>query len=83
MLVKVRSPENLIWGAQMPAVAYLSKVHLERKQGPLRWAQLPGEEHPVMFSVHDEIAQHYGVDETRLGESHAATIDYVVAATAG
>jgi len=67
----------------MPAVTYLSKVHLEREKGPLRRAQLPGEEQPVMFSVHDEIAKHYGVDVTKLGESHAATLDYVVAATAG
>lgn len=83
MLVKVRSPKTEFLGAQMPTVVYVSKVHLERKQGPLRVARLPGEEHPVMFSVHDEIARHYGVDETRLRESHAATIDYVVAATAG
>ena len=67
----------------MSEVAYISKVHLERKRGPLRLARLPGEEQPVAFSVHDEIAKHYGVDETKLGESHAATIDYVVAATAG
>jgi hypothetical protein len=67
----------------MTAVAYISKVHLERKRGPLRLARLPGEAQPVTFSVHDEIAQHYGVDVTKLGDSHAATIDYVVAATAG
>ncbi len=67
----------------MPKVEYISKVWLERRRGPLRVAQLPGEETPVKFSVHDEIAKHYGVDETKLGESHAATIDYVVAATAG
>jgi len=67
----------------MAAVAYISKVHLERKRGPLRLAQLPGEKQAVIFSVHDEIAKHYGVDVTKLGESHAATLDYVVAAAAG
>jgi hypothetical protein len=36
-----------------------------------------------MFSVHGGIARHYGVDETKLSESHAATLDYVVAATGG
>ena len=76
-------PENLIFGGIMPAIAYISKVHLERKRGPLRLAELPGEKQPVTFSVHDEIAKHYGVDATKLGESHAATLDYVVAATAG
>jgi len=67
----------------VPPVVYISRVHLNRQKGPLRFAQLPGEHNPVKFSVHDEIAKHYGVDETKLGESHAATIDYVVAATAG
>jgi hypothetical protein len=49
----------------------------------LRLAYLPGEAKPVTFSVHGAIAKHYGVDESKIGESHAATIDYVVAATAG
>ena len=67
----------------MSDVVYRSHVHIERKKGPLRVAQLPGEEKPVVFSVHDEIAEHYKVDPALLTESHAATIDYVIAATAG
>ncbi len=67
----------------MSEVVYISNVHLERRKGPLRIAHLPGESQPVMFSVHGGIATHYGVDETKLPESHAATIDYVVAATGG
>jgi hypothetical protein len=67
----------------MSNVVYVSKAHLERKRGPLRTARLPGEANLIDFSVHDEIARHYGIDETSLGERHAATIDYVVAATAG
>jgi hypothetical protein len=70
-------------GISMTSVAYVSKIHLERIKGPLRVAQLPGETVPVKFSVHGAIAKHYGVDENNLGESHAATIDYVVAAAAG
>jgi len=64
-------------------VVYISNIRIERKKGPLRIAQLPGEANPVVFSVHDEIARHYGVDEKNLPESHAATIDYVVAAAGG
>jgi hypothetical protein len=64
-------------------VVYISNIRIDRKKGPLRVAQLPGEPNPVIFSVHDEIARHYGVDEKNLPESHAATIDYVVAATGG
>jgi hypothetical protein len=67
----------------MSQVVYVSNVWLERKKGPLRIARLPGEENPVVFSVHGAIAKHYGIDETKLDESHAATIDYVVAAAAG
>jgi hypothetical protein len=64
-------------------VAYTSRIRLERRKGPLRIAYLPGESHPVTFSVHGAIAEHYKIDPATLSESHAATIDYVIAATAG
>ncbi len=67
----------------MSEVAYTSKVHIERVKGPLRIARLPGESQPVTFSVHGAIAEHYKVDPATLTGSHAATLDYVVAATAG
>jgi len=67
----------------MAEVEYTSSVRIERIKGPLRRAYLPGEAQPVMFSVHGGIARHYGVDESRLPESHAATIDYVIAALGG
>jgi len=67
----------------MSEVAYTSKVRIERKKGPLRVAYLPGESQPIVFSVHGAIAEHYKLDPRTLGESHAATLDYVIAATAG
>jgi hypothetical protein len=67
----------------MATVAYTSNIRIERQKGPLRVAYLPGEAHPVTFSVHGAIAEHYKVDPATLTESHAATIDYVIAATAG
>ena len=67
----------------MAAVAYTSKIRIERLKGPLRIAYLPGEATPVTFSVHGAIAEHYKIDPASLTESHAATIDYVIAATAG
>ena len=67
----------------MSEVVYVSKIKIERKNGPLRVAHLPGEPKPVIFSVHGGIAQHYKVDPSKIGESHAATIDYVIASTAG
>ncbi len=65
------------------AVVYRSRVRIERRKGPLRVAQLPGEPAPVYFSVHGAIARHYGIAEDKLPEPHAATLDYVVAATGG
>jgi hypothetical protein len=67
----------------MATVAYTSKIRIERRKGPLRIAYLPGEAQPVIFSVHGAIAEHYKIDPASLTESHAATIDYVIAATAG
>ena len=67
----------------MGEVVYTSRVLLERVKGPVRLAWLPGETQPVTFSVHGAIADHYKVDPRALTESHAATIDYVIAATAG
>ena len=67
----------------MSDVAYTSNIRIERRQGPLRIAYLPGEAQPVTFSVHGAIAEHYKVDTATLTEPHAATIDYVIAATAG
>jgi hypothetical protein len=69
--------------AAMSDVVYTSKVQIERKAGPVRVAHLPGEAQPVIFSVHGAIAKHYKVDPAKLTESHAATIDYVIAGTAG
>lgn len=67
----------------MSDVVYVSNVRIERKSGPLRVAYLPGEAQPVFFNVHGAIAEHYRVPPERIGESHAATLDYVVAALGG
>jgi hypothetical protein len=67
----------------MADVAYTSRIRIVRERGPLRTAYLPGESQPVRFSAHGAIAQHYKIDPASLGESHAATIDYVIAAAAG
>ncbi len=63
-------------------VVYSSHVRVERVAGSTRHAFLPAEQEPVLFSVHDEIAQHYGRPPGTF-EPHAATLDYMVAATAG
>jgi hypothetical protein len=61
---------------------YVSRVRIERIKGPLRRAYLPSENEPVLFSVHDEVAEHYKATPGAF-EPHATTLDYVVAAAAG
>lgn len=61
---------------------YVSKVRIEKRDGPVRHAWLPAEAVPVVFGVHGEIAEHYGVSPEDFGEN-ATTLDYVVAAAAG
>ena len=66
----------------MAEVKYVSRVEIEPVKGKVRRAYVPGEEEPVLFGVHSEVAEHYGVapeDE----EPHASTLDYVVAAAGG
>ncbi len=63
-------------------VVYRSHVRVEPAKGPLRWAFLPAEQDPVIFGVHSEIAEYYGVDP-KVNEPHATTLDYLVAAAAG
>ena len=43
----------------MSDIAYVSKVRIERKVGPLRIAYLRGESQAVTLSVHGAIAKHY------------------------
>lgn len=63
-------------------VVYNANIRVERIAGPLRKAFLPEEDDPIFFSVHTDIADHYGVDPA-LVETHATTIDYLVAAAGG
>ncbi len=63
-------------------VVYTSKVRVERIKGSFRRAYLPVEEEPIFFSVHSEVAEHYGTDLTVI-PAHATTLDYLVASTAG
>jgi hypothetical protein len=63
-------------------VVYTCRTRVERLHGPLRRAFLPGSAEPIWFGVHDEVAEHYGVE--RGGEAErSTTLDYVVAAAAG
>lgn len=66
----------------MGDLVYVSQVRIERQEGPVRLAWLPGESQPIVFSVHGAIAKHYGRDPSELAP-HATTLDYIVAAAGG
>src|SRR5262245_18255048 len=75
--------QQFTFGENGMSDVYVCNVRIERKVGPLRIAYLPGESQPVIFSVRGAVAEHYKVDPAKLKESHASTLDYVSAATAG
>jgi hypothetical protein len=66
----------------MSQPTYVYEGTIERGSGAIRSAQLPAESAPVLFGVHGAIAKHYGLDPATIKEPHAATLDYVMAATA-
>jgi hypothetical protein len=66
----------------MGEVVYTCRTRIERLKGPLRRAKVPGAAEPIWFGVHDEVADHYGV-ERGSGAERTTTLDYVVAAAAG
>jgi hypothetical protein len=63
-------------------VTYYSRVRVERVRGKVRHAHIPNVEEPVVFGVHSEVAEHYGVSP-EVEEPHASTLDYLVAAAGG
>ena len=66
----------------MGEVAYVSEVTVERVDGPVRKAFLPGETEPVLYGAHGPVADHYGYPPGRFPE-HATTLDHVVGAALG
>ena len=63
-------------------LAYISRIRVEPVEGKIRRAHLPIQEEPVLFGVHSEVAEHYGVSPD-VEDPHASTLDYVVAAAGG
>ena len=64
------------------SVLYRSRARIERIKGPLRKAYLPAKSEPVLFGVHSEIAELYGVDPS-VHAPQTTTLDYIVSAAAG
>jgi uncharacterized OsmC-like protein len=69
-------------GVRVADVTYVSRVRIEPAEGKVRRAYLPVQEEPVLFGVHSEVAEHYGVSH-EVEEPYDTTLDYLVAATGG
>src|SRR5258708_26037790 len=73
--------ESTLWKEKnMGDVVYVSKSRIERRDGPLRIAHLPGVSQPLPYSVHGAISEHYNVDPAKLKESHSSTIHSAISA---
>ena len=66
----------------MGELAYVSQVRVERREGPVRAAYLPGEQEPTLYGMHGAIAEHYGAQPGQF-PSRASTIDHLVGAVLG
>ena len=64
----------------MGEVVHTSRIKIVREKGPTRRAMIEGFNEPVYYGVHGGIKKFYQVEPVK---EHAATLDHIVAATAG
>ena len=64
----------------MREIIHTSRIKIVREKGPTRRAMIEGFNEPVYYGVHGGIKRFYKVEPEK---EHAATLDHIVAATAG
>jgi hypothetical protein len=64
----------------MGNVVHTSRIRIVREKGPTRKAVIEGFGEPVYYGVHGGIKRFYGVEPEK---EHPATLDHIIAATAG
>ena len=64
----------------MKEIVHTSRIRIVREKGPTRRATIEGFAEPVYYGAHGGIRQFYRIDPEK---EHAATLDHIVAATAG
>jgi len=64
----------------MGKVVHTSRIRIVREKGPTRKAIIEGFSEPVYYGVHGGIKEFYKIEPEK---EHAATLDHIVAATAG
>lgn len=64
----------------MKEVVHTSRIRIVREKGPTRKAVIEGFSEPVYYGVHSGIKRFYGVE---VEKEYPATLDHMIAATAG
>jgi len=64
----------------MGEVVHTSRIKTVREKGPNRRAVIEGFSEPVYYGVHGGIKKFYNVEPEK---EYAATLDHIIAATAG
>ena len=64
----------------MGELIHQSRIKIVREKGPIRRATIEGLPEPIYYGVHGGIKKFYNIEPER---EHAATLDHMVAATAG
>jgi hypothetical protein len=72
--------ENVFKEEPMGEIVHTSRIKIVRERGPTRRAMIEGFDKPVYYGVHGGIKRFYKIEPE---EEHAATLDHIVAATAG
>ena len=65
---------------EMKEVVHTSHIRIVREKGPTRKAVIEGFSKPVYYGVHSGIKRFYGVE---VEKEYPATLDHMIAATAG
>lgn len=64
----------------MGEVVHTSRIRIVKEAGPTRRATIEGFAEPIYYGVHGGIKRFYKVEPDK---EHAATLDHIIAATAG
>ena len=64
----------------MGEVVHTSRISIVREKGPTRKAMIEGFSEPIYYGVHSGIKKFYGVEAEK---EYPATLDHMIAATAG
>jgi len=67
-------------GGNMGEIVHTSRIKIVREKGPTRRAMIEGFNEPIYYGVHGGIKRFYKIEPEK---EHAATLDHIVAATAG